>query len=236
MKITVVLTLAAVFLAVVSACTSTSSTPLTPSSGPTPESTHLPASPMPTAPLQPAPTLPPATVRPILTATSHPTPPPLPSKVPTATPEPTPTQPAPTPTPTPTYTSPTVVIGSAAFPVEVAVTAEQRQQGLSGKPSLASGAGMLFVFESAMPLQFWMKRMQFPLDFVWIGADCTIGEITRDVPPPPPGTKDSDLERINPQGDTQYVLEINAGEASVQGLEPGQVVVFAGSIVGRYGC
>ena len=77
--------------------------------------------------------------------------------------------------------------------------------------------------------------MQFPLDFVWIEADCTIGEITRDVPPPPPDTKDSDLARISPQGDTQYVLEINAGEASELGLEPGQSVVFAGSIVGRFG-
>ena len=78
--------------------------------------------------------------------------------------------------------------------------------------------------------------MQFPLDFVWIGADCTIGEITRDVPPPSPGTKDSDLARISPQGDTQYVLEINAGEASVQGLDVGYPVVFAGSIAGRFGC
>ena len=234
MKIAVVLTLAAVFFALVSACTSTSSPPLTPSSVSTPEPTHLPTSPRPTETLPPAHTLPPATARPILTATSRPTPPPLPTKAPTATPQATPTQPA--PTPTPLYTTPTVIIGPVAFPVEVAVTPEQRQQGLSGRPSLASGAGMLFVFESPMPLQFWMKRMQFPLDFVWIGADCTIGEITRDVPLPPPDTKDSDLARISPQGDMQYVLEINAGEAAELGLEPGQSVVFAGSIDGRYGC
>ena len=234
MKIAVVLTLTAVFLALVSACTSTSSSPPTPSSIPTPESTYLPTSPTPTTPLQPAPTLPPATARPILTATSQPTPPPLPTKAPTATPQTTPTQPA--PTPTPLYTTPTVVIGPVAFPVEVAVTPEQRRQGLSGRPTLTSRTGMLFVFESPMPLQFWMKRMQFPLDFVWIGADCTIGEITRDVPPPPPGTEDSDLARISPQDDMQYVLEINAGEASGQGLEPGQSVVFAGSIAGRFEC
>ena len=156
------------------------------------------------------------------------------SKAPTATPQATLTQPA--PTPTPLYITPTVVIGPVAFPVEVAVTPEQRQQGLSGRPSLASGAGMLFVFESPMPLNFWMKRMQFSLDMVWVGADCTIWEITRDVPPPPPDTKDSDLARISPQGDMQYVLEINAGEAAELGLEPGQSVVFAGSIDGRYGC
>ena len=116
------------------------------------------------------------------------------------------------------------------------MTPEQRQQGLSGRPSLASGAGMLFVFESPMPLQFWMKRMQFPLDFVWIGADCTVGEISRNVPPPPPDAEESDVARISPQGDMQYVLEINGGEAAVLGLEPSQSIVFAGSIDGRYGC
>ena len=230
----VVLTLAVVFFALVSACTSTSSPPLTPSSVPTPEPTHLPASPTPTAPLQPAPTLPPTSATPYITPTSPPTPPPLPTKVPTATPEPTPPQPA--PTPTPLYTSPTVVIGTVAFPVEVAVTAEQRQQGLSGRPSLASGAGMLFIFESPMPLQFWMKRMRFPLDFVWIEAECTIGEITRDVPPPPPDADNSEVARVSPSADMQYVLEINGGEAAEFGLEPGQPVVFGGSIVGHFGC
>ena len=108
--------------------------------------------------------------------------------------------------------------------------------GTLGPSFSCPGTGMLFIFEEPMPLQFWMKRMQFPLDFVWIGTDCTIGEITRDVPPPPPGTDDSDLARISPQGDMQYVLEINVGEASELGLEPGQVVVFAGSIDGRFGC
>ena len=78
--------------------------------------------------------------------------------------------------------------------------------------------------------------MQFPLDMVWIGTDCTIGEITRDVPPPSPDTKDSDLARIRPQSDMQYALEINAGEAAELGLETGQSVVFAGSIDGQYGC
>ena len=118
----------------------------------------------------------------------------------------------------------------------MAVTAEQRRQGLSGRESLESGAGMLFVYESARPLQFWMVRMQFPLDFVWIGGDCTVGEISRDIPAPPPGAEDSEIARVSPSGEVQYVLEINAGEAEELGLGVGDGVAFGGSIEGRYGC
>ena len=120
--------------------------------------------------------------------------------------------------------------------MEVAVTPEQRRQGLSDRESLESGAGMLFVYESARPLQFWMVRMQFPLDFVWIGDDCTVGEISRDVPPPPPGADDSEIVRVSPSGEMQFVLEINAGEAEALGLGVGDGVVFGGSIEGRFGC
>ena len=116
------------------------------------------------------------------------------------------------------------------------MTPEQRRQGLSDRESLESGGGMLFVYESARPLQFWMVQMQFPLDFVWIGDDCTVGEISRDVPPPPPGADDSEIVRVSPSGEMQFVLEINAGEAEALGLGVGDGVVFGGSIEGRFGC
>ena len=129
-----------------------------------------------------------------------------------------------------------MIIGGAAFPVEVAVTPEQRRQGLSGRESLGAGRGMLFVYESPRPLQFWMVRMQFPLDFVWISGDCTVGEISRDIPPPPQNAEDDDIARVSPSGEIQFVLEINAGEAEGLGVEVGDRVVFGGSIEGRFGC
>ena len=122
------------------------------------------------------------------------------------------------------------------MPVEVAVTPEQHRQGLSDRESLSAGTGMLFVFESPRSLRFWMVRMQFPLDFVWIGADCRVGEIARDIPPPPPNANDSEIARVSPSEEMQYVLEINGGEAESLGLGVGQTVEFAGSIEGRFGC
>ena len=116
------------------------------------------------------------------------------------------------------------------------MTPEQRRQGLSDRESLESGSGMLFVFESPRSLTFWMVRMQFPLDFVWIGDDCTVGEISRDIPKPPPNADDSEIARVSPSGEMQFVVEINAGEAEEMGLGVGDGVAFGGSIEGRYGC
>lgn len=137
---------------------------------------------------------------------------------------------------TPVYAGPTVIIGEVAFPVEVAVTPEQRRQGLSGRESLEAQAGMLFVYDSPRPMRFWMVRMQFPLDFVWIGSDCIVGEITHDVPFPPPDAEDAEIARVGPSAEMQFVVEINGGEAEELGLGIGQTAEFAGSIEGRFGC
>ena len=78
--------------------------------------------------------------------------------VPTGTPTPvaTPTRAPGTapPTPTPVELGPAVVIGDVVLPVELAITPEERRQGLSDRPSLAPGTGMLFVFESDGHRQF----------------------------------------------------------------------------------
>jgi hypothetical protein len=45
---------------------------------------------------------------------------------------------------------------------------------------------MLFIFESEGLYSFWMKGMRFPLDMVWINAECAVVDITKEVPPPDP--------------------------------------------------
>ena len=160
--------------------------------------------------------------------------------VPTGTPTPvaTPTRAPGTapPTPTPVELGPAVVIGDVVLPVELAITPEERRQGLSDRPSLAPGTGMLFVFESDGHRQFWMKNMHFPLDIVWIGSDCSVGEISGEVPASPPGTDDSDVVRVSPKEEAQYVMEINGGEAAALGLAANDPVSFAGTIAEQYGC
>jgi uncharacterized membrane protein (UPF0127 family) len=132
--------------------------------------------------------------------------------------------PGPDATPTPT----TVTIGDASFAVELAVTPQQQAQGLSGRPSLAPGTGMLFIFKSEGRPFFWMKDMHFPLDMVWISTEYVVVDITEDVPPPDPGQATSDLPTYRPAEPAQYVLEINAGEAESADMRIGDLVEFGG--------
>ena len=138
--------------------------------------------------------------------------------------------------PTPVNSGPAVKIGDAVFPVELAIDSADRRQGLSDRPSLDQGTGMLFIFEEEQSLSFWMRNMQFPLDMIWIDAECRLVDISRDVPVPPPDTDDSDLPRFGPNTDARFVLEINAGEAAGAGLNVDDDVEFLGLIDGEYGC
>jgi len=120
-----------------------------------------------------------------------------------------------------------VRIGDLTIEAEVANTPAERVPGLGGRDSLPRDAGMLFVHVDERQRTFWMRDMRFALDFVWISADRRVVELTQDVPPPPPGTPDSDLPTYRPDVPVQYVLEVNAGVAAEAGIEVGNAVSFA---------
>ncbi|HJN85766.1 MAG: DUF192 domain-containing protein [Dehalococcoidia bacterium] len=142
-----------------------------------------------------------------------------------------------TPTGAPeTPRQPGIKVGTATFEVEPAITGAQRTQGLSGSPPLTPGSGMLFIFERESKYTFWMIDMLFSLDMVWIGAGCTVVDITFNAPPPEPGQTPDQLPRFSPGAPARYVLEINAGEADSAGIEPGDPVRFTGDLAGRHGC
>lgn len=120
--------------------------------------------------------------------------------------------------------------------VDLAVSAEERVQGLSGRQSLDTDRAMLFVYEADAPRTFWMPDMHFPLDMVWIRADCVVDGVTADVPNPSPDTPRGQLPRYPSTGPVRFILEINAGQAEARGIGPGSPVQFAGQIAGRWGC
>ena len=99
-----------------------------------------------------------------------------------------------------------------------------------------AGTGMFFIFESEDRFIFGMPEMQFPLDFVWISADCVVADVTTDVPPPEPGQSLSQLPKYSPQVPVQFVLEINAGAIEAAGITTGDIVAFEGDLAGTYGC
>ena len=129
-----------------------------------------------------------------------------------------------------------VSIGEATYAVDLAVLPEERQQGLSGRESMPLDSGMLFVFEEDRVLQFWMKEMHFPLDIIWIDAQCSLLEVATNVPTPPPNAGNDDIPREHSPSPARFVLEVNAGEAARNGLQAGDQIEFLGAIAGKHGC
>ncbi|MEQ9257990.1 MAG: DUF192 domain-containing protein [Roseovarius sp.] len=107
--------------------------------------------------------------------------------------------------------------GQARFSIAVADDEEERAQGLMFVETLATSAGMLFVYESERPVRFWMKNTLIPLDMIF--ADAT-GTVQRVHSRAEPGS-----ERLIYGGDAiQYVLEINGGLAEQFGIAEGTLL------------
>ena len=178
-----------------------------------------------------------ATATELPTATSLPTAVPEPAATALPTAQAAPLAPVlPVPTPTPDLSMPLVTIGETTWPVELAITPAERNQGLSGREVLPEGTGMLFIFEGDQHLAFWMPDMNFPLDMVWIDSGCNVVDATLNAPVPEPGQSLADLPRFSPGSPARFVLEINAGEFLGAGLVPGDRATFGGTLEGQYGC
>jgi uncharacterized membrane protein (UPF0127 family) len=62
---------------------------------------------------------------------------------------------------------------------------------------------------------------------VWISDDCSVVDVTPNVPAPAPGTPASELPYYSSSSPAGYTLEINAGDAERNGIEIGAPVKFA---------
>lgn len=118
----------------------------------------------------------------------------------------------------------TMTIDDQQVTVEIADTPAKQQQGLSDRSELGSD-GMLFPFGSLQRPSFWMKGMQFDLDFIWI-AGGEVGEIMTDIPKPLPNTPLNQLPTYQPDDPVDAMVEMEAGKAVELGIEVGDKVHF----------
>ncbi|MFB6135221.1 MAG: DUF192 domain-containing protein [Halobacteriaceae archaeon] len=109
----------------------------------------------------------------------------------------------------------------AVVRARVADTPEERYAGLSDAERLPAGTGMLFVFRSEGRRAFVMRRMAFPLDIVFVGADGRVTTV-RHAPVPPPDADEADLVRYT--GRAKWVLEVPRGWADRHGVAAGDRV------------
>jgi uncharacterized protein len=106
-----------------------------------------------------------------------------------------------------------------SFRVEVAVTPEEHARGLMYRSTLATDAGMIFVFDEPSVQRFWMKNTLIPLDMIFIGKDRKIVGIVEDAAP------ETETERMVGVP-SQYVLEIGGGLSARLGIHAGEPVEF----------
>lgn len=103
------------------------------------------------------------------------------------------------------------------FDVELAVTPEQRRQGLMYRKSLADDAGMLFLFDRAEERAFWMKDTFVSLDILFLDGDGRVLSIAEAAVP--------QSEALIPSGvPAQAVLEVVAGTTDRLGIDGGTVI------------
>jgi len=118
----------------------------------------------------------------------------------------------------PLVTGTLVIAGRVTLTVELARTVEEQVRGLSGRPGLKPGHGMLFVYDRPHPVSIWMKDMRFPLDIIWIRAGRIVA-IEKHAPP----LTSAGPERVY-TATADLVLEVPAGFADRQKIRVGDSV------------
>ena len=104
------------------------------------------------------------------------------------------------------------------FNVELALTPEQRSQGLMYRREMARDAGMLFDFGPRLGrASMWMKNTFIPLDMLFIKPDGEIESIAERTTP-------HSLEAVSSRGPVRYVLELSGGTTARLGIGPGDRV------------
>lgn len=117
----------------------------------------------------------------------------------------------------------TARINNQTYYIYVARTEEEKQRGLSGRESLPTDEGMLFIFDTRDRHSFWMKEMNFPIDIIFIDGD-TIVSISENAQPPADNADTGDLQVYSPTEPADKALEVNAGLAKKHNLKPGDKV------------
>lgn len=112
-------------------------------------------------------------------------------------------------------------VGGHKYTLEVARSDAQRRRGLGGRASMPADRGMLFAYDKSGRYCYWMKDMQFPLDIIWLDADKRIIKLEVNLSPETyPASYCSD------GNNARYVIELNAGQASANGLRAGSRLDF----------
>jgi uncharacterized membrane protein (UPF0127 family) len=113
-----------------------------------------------------------------------------------------------------------VKIAGKILKVDLALTAQEQEKGLSGRKELKEDEGMLFVFNHTGQYPFWMKNMNFNIDIIWIDENFRVVYIKKNASPEsylPAGKTGPEI--FTSDFPAQYVLEVLAGFSEKNNLK-----------------
>ena len=114
-----------------------------------------------------------------------------------------------------------VKINSSVIEVELADTKDKIQKGLSGRKKICPDCGMLFIFPQKDIYSFWMKKMNFSLDIIWINED-KIVEMVEGAQVP----NGDNIPVYVPSKKADKILEVNAGFCQKHDIKLGDKIII----------
>ena len=107
---------------------------------------------------------------------------------------------------------------------EVKLDAAGQAVGMMYRDSLAKDRGMLFYNSQPVRQPYWMHNCKIALDIIWLDPAKKVVEIAADSPPcqkPAQACPNYGGHELS-----QYVLELNGGQAKLHGVTIGRVLPF----------
>lgn len=104
--------------------------------------------------------------------------------------------------------------------LEEAITQEQKMQGLMGRKKLAENTGMVFIYDGAQELAFWMKDVLVPLDIIFLKD----GEVIRIYKNAKVVKQGSHYKIYPSKGLANQVIEVNAGFCKQNNIKKGSII------------
>lgn len=119
-----------------------------------------------------------------------------------------------------------VTVRDHTWYVDLAMTADQRYQGLSGRHEIPANVGMLFIYPRPQVMEFCMRGCVVPLDIAYLDANRRVIKMhTMAVEPDRAGQISYSSDRP-----AQYALEVAGGALGGAGVQVGDTVVFSANI------
>ena len=123
----------------------------------------------------------------------------------------------------PNYKKTTISINGINVTLAIASSDEQRIRGLSGIEKMNENEGMLFLFDKPSKQGFWMNKMNFPIDIIWLNSNNKVVHIEKQLEPCKLFLA---CPVYNPEVDSLYVIELRSGFADDHSIKNDMIISF----------